>query len=621
MNRQRAVSIIVPAVFMGLFVLVVAYSVMDTYNNSGNDTGFDHYKTNIDIVVGTDGIITQTETYWFSWDNVSSSEMYLSKSADMINNIRVISVSIDGQTMTKAPSYEYGLSNSDGLHGVWYYDGINSSTGNYEINSFYPTASSGEHVIQFKYTVTGAITKYSDCVDFYYKVFDSFSENLKNLTVNVTMPAGSLREDTRIFGHGDPNGWCEFVGGTANVVFTSTNLEAYTMFEIRVVSEQTSLFSMPVKTGKTFDSILAEEKKYYDDTQLAILLSKVQPVILIIVILVIVAYITLGKKTVRHNNPTFNQKYVRDIPDIEPNVEATLTRYYNMAKGPMGNKVTAAILNMAVKKAISIERVGERELAFVSVNKNAQLTMFERSVHNMIFNSGVSQDRDRVTVSQLKSAKSNYSYQQAGTLVLENDEREFDNHRFTDERKESKYSPRKIIPAIIVVALVIANFAMSIVTGLFEYGGITMFVGFIAGMIITQYAVIAPLSVNGENERAKALALKRFYTDMTLMKERQAMELPLWEKHLVYATALGVADKVVRELDVRLQQMNSADPNYRSLAYLNVLSHVGMLNGISSIHSVPLSSYRPGSGGGGGGGGGFTGGGGGGFGGGGGGHR
>jgi uncharacterized membrane protein len=107
------------------------------------------------------------------------------------------------------------------------------------------------------------------------------------------------------------------------------------------------------------------------------------------------------------------------------------------------------------------------------------------------------------------------------------------------------------------------------------------------------------------------------------------MELPLWEKHLVYATALGVADKVMKELDIRLAERRVPASGYSPAVYLDTLHSVGGLSkSISSINNASYASFvrssgLTGGGGGysGGGGGGFSGGGGGGFGGGGGGHR
>ncbi|MCL1978991.1 MAG: DUF2207 domain-containing protein [Methanomassiliicoccaceae archaeon] len=612
--------------FVGFIVIIVAIALLADPDEQYK-TGFDHYKTDIDIEVASDGKITLTEKYWFEWKNVSSGEMYLSKPASMRDSINVISVSIDGQPMTKASSYSDGRYQTDlyrgGPLGRWYYEGINSSTGDYEINAFYPRWSSGEYLIEFKYEVVGAVSKYTDCADLYYKVYSGFSEDLKNLTVKVTMPDGAEQEKTRIFGHGDPNGWCEFVGDTAEAVFKSTNLQAYTMFEIRMVNEQTTLFDMPTKTDKTFDSILAEEKKYYDDTQRAIFLGKVQIVILVLLSLMIFIFI-IGKMLIERNKPTFSQPYMRDIPSLKPNVAASLYFYGGLRGRGLDNKVTATILNLTLQKIIAIEREGKKDLAFVSLDGNAKMTAFERSIHDMIFECSPSPDKKRVTLSQVKKAMSKPSEaaQKRSQRVLETDEKEFEKYGFVKEVPKSKTKKLRIVLCSTVLLLSAVNIALGIFTEMFEYAISTLIIGSFVSILAAFTKGGMRLTVEGENERAKMAALRKFYTDMTLMKERRAIELPVWEQHLVYATALGVSGKVVRELDVRLKQLNAADPHFDTLIYLGTFSQIGNIsNSLSSISSVSLSSISSNSGGGGGSGGGFSGGGGGGFGGGGGGHR
>lgn len=621
LGKGRAAAVVVPALFVGAFILIAGVAVLDTFDEDLSGIGFDHYRTDIDIVVGADGRITQTERYWFEWEGIRSGEMYLSKPASMAADIDVISVAIDGQAMSKASSYSQGrlLTDTD-PDGRWYYEGLNGSTFDYEINAFYPRQSSGEHLIEFKYEVTGAVSMYSDCVDLYYKVFTYFSEDLKDLTATVHLPAGALKESTRIFGHGDPNGVCEFAGDTANAVFRSTVLQAYTMFEIRVVNEQVSLFSMPQKTGKTFASILAEEQKFYDDTQRAIYLSKFQPFILGMIILIPIFYVTVGKKLIRRNRPNFSQPYMREVPTIKPNVAATLGRYYNIIGAPIGDKVAATILNLALRSIIEIREGGKKDMVFVSLDRGAEMTPFERNVHEMLF--GVA--GNTVSLEQVKRSMSEETAYGISACIIESDKAEFKGHRFTDDAPGKRGSKWKFIPISIVMALLVANFVISVgFTELFDYAGVSMLAAFFAVIILVSFKAKAPLTVNGEDEHAKIQALKRFYTDMTLIKERQALELPIWEQHLVYAAALGVADKVAKELDVRLRQMNEAGMYPPALIYMGAFSRIGSISdSFSKMNRVPLSAYGGSAGGGGGGGGGgFTGGGGGGFGGGGGGHR
>lgn len=60
-------------------------------------------------------------------------------------------------------------------------------------------------------------------------------------------------------------------------------------------------------------------------------------------------------------------------------------------------------------------------------------------------------------------------------------------------------------------------------------------------VLLTQY---------GEEEYAKWRGLYNFLNSATLMKDKTVIELPLWEKYLVYATAFGISDKVIKALEI-----------------------------------------------------------------------
>ena len=615
---------------------------------SGGSSNFDHYKTDIDIVVNTDGSITQTEKYYFRWSNQESREMYISipwdKAIKMDSDLFV--VKIDGNIATKAESYyngrqEAAATTDNNFAQYWDSSSVLDSVkslkedgrepsanwGMFEINAFYKLASQGEHIVEFCYEVEDIFNKYDDCVDFYYKVFTHFSEDQKNLTVNVTMPTGSLQSKTRIYGHGDPNGVASFNGN--NAIFTSSMLRANTMFEIRVVNEQVELYTeMTAKTTNTFSSILTEEQKFYDDTQRAILFGKVQIGIICLMAACTVFYVVFRIKLLKRNKPNFNEIYVRDIPTIKPNLVATLGNYYKMRKAKFSNKITATILNLAFKKVIAIEEGENKDLIFVFRGKKRILTGFEKNVYDLLYLNA--KRTGWVTLKEIKKSLSKFSGRNSTLMeqALANDKDDFNCPKYVDVNMTKQNFKWRIIPVFLVLGFILINVVLSIIAADFLNMGVTIFVGVVAIAVLIYLAIKLPksLTVIGEDEHTKVKALKRFYTDMTLLKERQALELSIWEQHLVYATALGVAKKVIKELEVRMQDM-SISTDFSTLIYINTFSSCGGLSSsFSSISTsisstVSPSSFSGSSDGGSGGGGGFSGGGGGGSGGGGGGHR
>ena len=82
---------------------------------------------------------------------------------------------------------------------------------------------------------------------------------------------------------------------------------------------------------------------------------------------------------------------------------------------------------------------------------------------------------------------------------------------------------------------------------------------FIIGITLIISAIILKKCANhyilltqfGEDEYEKWRALYRFLNSATLMDEKTVIELPLWEEYLVYATAFGISDKVIKALEIR----------------------------------------------------------------------
>ena len=90
-------------------------------------------------------------------------------------------------------------------------------------------------------------------------------------------------------------------------------------------------------------------------------------------------------------------------------------------------------------------------------------------------------------------------------------------------------------------------------------------------LIVTKKYVL--LQQFGENEYAKWRGLYNFLKSETLMKEREVIDLVIWEQYLVYATAFGISEKVIKALQIRCPEasMSSSpmlrNPYYRSRGF------------------------------------------------------
>ena len=112
-------------------------------------------------------------------------------------------------------------------------------------------------------------------------------------------------------------------------------------------------------------------------------------------------------------------------------------------------------------------------------------------------------------------------------------------------------------------------------------------------------------------EAIKMKGLKQFFNEFENMKDKEAIEVNLWEEYLMYAQLFGVADKVAKQFkEIYPDVIN--EETYNSMIFVHTISHTGMVSASSAKSRA--ESYSSGGGGfssGGGGGGSFGGGGGG----------
>ena len=99
----------------------------------------------------------------------------------------------------------------------------------------------------------------------------------------------------------------------------------------------------------------------------------------------------------------------------------------------------------------------------------------------------------------------------------------------------------------------------------------------------------------GQVENRKIIGFKRFLEDTTLIKQRTTPEVTLWRDYLIFASLVGIADKVAKELkDIDPVMFEQAC----SMNYANMTRVINLSNSYSrtiSNVSPPASSYSGGS--------------------------
>ena len=100
------------------------------------------------------------------------------------------------------------------------------------------------------------------------------------------------------------------------------------------------------------------------------------------------------------------------------------------------------------------------------------------------------------------------------------------------------------------------------------------------------------------DEAVKLKGLKNFLEEFSRIDDKEAIEVNLWEYYLIFATILGIADKVAKQfkkLYPEIIENNEYGYTYNDFIFINAISYNSMSSAISSKSRA--ESYSSGGGG------------------------
>ena len=96
-------------------------------------------------------------------------------------------------------------------------------------------------------------------------------------------------------------------------------------------------------------------------------------------------------------------------------------------------------------------------------------------------------------------------------------------------------------------------------------------------------------------EKEEWEGLKRYMENFSLLDEREVPELVLWEKYMVFATAFGIADKVLSQLKIKypevLDEYGNFNSSYTYFYMMNTYNFDRVIgNGIQRAYNAGISA-------------------------------
>lgn len=486
---------------------------------------------------------------------------------------------------------------------------------------------------EIKYKIEGAVKNYQDCSEFYWQFIGKDSAiPAKVVKGTITLPNSVVnQEDLKVWAHGPLNGNIK-IESADMVAFEVENLRSGTMLEARIVTP-TSVFSTNTntKTQNKLDSILQQEQKWADEAnlqreqevanegRLKIIRLVFQVVGIVLGIFLIFKIIKYHKelKKVPIPKPEQEMQYYREIPKESYTPAQAAFLYYFKAGGIQNNIpniVSATMLDLCMKNYLSFEIIADKKDSIritLKPNKNKQLLQEdERIVYTILegvaeeaSNSFTMKDFEKYVKKNARTLLSKFSTIASVTEEIETQNGTYDKKAIEQSTKWSG----KCIFYIFLTVLGIFMMQFAIIPA--AIASVSCFT--LAGRFNR-------LTQKGANLKEEWTALKRYMEDFSMINDKEVPELILWEKYLVFATAFGIADKVLKQLKVVYPQITDANyMNGHGYAFLYLMysgMNTSFINSLNNSVSSTYNSinYSSGSGGGGGfsGGGGFGGGGG-----------
>lgn len=558
----------------GTVLLLCLLCVLAAVLSGCTDKG-DSYveKLDIELTLNEDGSVHVTETHtvrfddrgrnwWNYYKKIGLNDDSNGNKGDTLSEFGDFKVTVNGTSYAYDADFNmnpdnFSSSQIQRLAGNAYtYFGSGNTV---EIGVVFPYFSEGTKTVTFDYTLTNVAVRYADCSGLYYKFVDeSNTLFVEELTATVNFPTTDAN-DISVWTHvEDGNGSGTIPEGeTINkVTYKANELSKGVYFETRlllpssvVTSEKTNSATKAEITAEETawqNAFIAELRKirimYISDIVLAVLLFAGG---------VALAIYTRVKrrKLVLPNAPV----YYREIPaGWSPGEMAPLYHYYG--KYNVSDGISATILDLCRRHYIDIEAGEKKKEATITVKDldTTGLAPHEKVVFELL--QTVGQGKPFTMKEMEKYAKNNTGYFSAQVKRFRKASYGMsEGMNLYPSKRSDKYGRRAkrwlSLCLIAGLGILFFTFIFNIFGLYFPYTGLAFLLNALI-LAITVKTQKAPLPADGQEIYDKFHALGKFMTEFGNMDRHELPQLILWEEYMVYATAMGIADKVSEQLEI-----------------------------------------------------------------------
>lgn len=616
-------------ILFAIFILLISQNKVDATLELNN--------LDFDVQINSDGSMDVTET----WDIYVSDTNTLFKNFERDSSKYSNIIDVTVKEITNGKNKEFSQIYEEMYHVTkdCYY-ALNKTDGKFEIAwGVGLDNSSDERVYQISYKVFDAIAKYNDYAEIYWQFVGSdFEIPADKVTGTILLPDNAENiQDILVWGHTEDLNGDINVTGLNEISFEISKYRGNCYIEVRSLFPKTMVGNLNrTYNYDIYDEVLQEETVWANEANarrearekaqentMKIMLITISVIFGVILIISIINFIKNLKKIANMEKkyiPTTEYEYFRELPYKDATPAEALFIKSECSNTSFTSSFAANILDLCLEKYISLEVIEEKSILSDGVIK---ITLLNKPKDNLKldekltlnFLEDVSIDGKDLTTKDItrylrkRPSKITSLDKDLNTIItnVEKNAGKFDDKK---KKEKEKFQNQKMfnyitlilllslgLPLIGLTLITFSNYANSKIVLMCICTAIALIVNAILSSIITKR--INVLTQEGVDEKNKWDAFEKFMEDFSMLDQKDIPDVVLWEKYLVFATAFGISEKVLKQLKVVYPQIDDINsPIYSSFAYIHIMNSVNIGTCVSS--SVYSGTYSSGSGSGGG---------------------
>ena len=460
--------------------------------------------------------------------------------------------------------------------------------------------------VTYHYTFNKAVKVHNDIAELQLKTWGSqWESSVDKLETNIILPA--TNEDTEYWisppTQVQSSKWTD--DHTLNTVLEDVPSKQYIEQRILIPKQSFSSYDNAIITNvDAKDSIEKMQKKYLDDLEFHNLIDNILSSIMTLLLLVPVAiYWRYGRE------PKID--YKADY-EIEPPTDDSALFVNNIVIGDVGefdvDAFNATLLSLIDRKYYTIISSNDDDTIIRRTDKSAgDLKQYETDILNHM--SYYALTNGDISLNSIRNSDAEY-FKSFIADWKDHANKEISQSRIDELFIDKGGNLMKIIGLILVILglifmiyVLIADSSMtaSILSVLMMVVGLT--VAFLPNTVGGRW------TVEGREYHDKWINFKNYLEDYSLIEEYPPASIQVWGKYLVYATALGCAKEVSKNMIKYFDSINMSDEYYHDnsivyFGYYGGFYHMDSFNHLSTVSSDSSSDIGSVGGGFGGGGGG-----------------